>query len=285
MLDMLLFVLILLFIVILWVMIYDSNRFVVVRHQVRDRRIGGRIRVVFLSDLHNRQFGKNNAELLKAIEDARPDAVLVGGDMINGKPGEKLEGAVELLRALKEKYPVYYANGNHEHRIKLYPGTYGDAAERYGKALAELGIEPLVNCHVQLPGVNLTIYGSEIDKYYYKRFTVPEMKPDYLPDLLGRPRPETYTVLLAHNPDYFSRYAQWGADLVLSGHVHGGIIRIPFWGKGLLSPNVRFFPKDDGGVFREEDCTMILSRGLGIHTIPFRLFNPGELIVIDFAEQ
>jgi len=184
MLDMLLFVLILLFIVILWVMIYDSNRFVVVRHQVRDRRIGGRIRVVFLSDLHNRQFGKNNAELLKAIEDARPDAVLVGGDMINGKPGEKLEGAVELLRALKEKYPVYYANGNHEHRIKLYPGTYGDAAERYGKALAELGIEPLVNCHVQLPGVNLTIYGSEIDKYYYKRFTVPEMKPDYLPVLL-----------------------------------------------------------------------------------------------------
>ncbi len=160
MLDMLLFVLILLFIVILWVMIYDSNRFVVVRHQVRDRRIGGRIRVVFLSDLHNRQFGKNNAELLKAIEDAQPDAVLVGGDMINGKPGEKLEGAVELLRALKEKYPVYYANGNHEHRIKLYPGTYGDAAERYGKALAELGIEPLVNCHVQLPGVNLTIYGS-----------------------------------------------------------------------------------------------------------------------------
>ena len=67
MLDMLLFVLILLFIVILWVMIYDSNRFVVVRHQVRDRRIGGRIRVVFLSDLHNRQFGKNNAELLKAL--------------------------------------------------------------------------------------------------------------------------------------------------------------------------------------------------------------------------
>lgn len=285
MLDMLLFILMLFFIVILWVMIYDSTRFVVVRYQIQDRRIGGHYRVVFLSDLHNKQFGKNNSGLLKAIEDARPDAVLVGGDMINGKPGEKLEGAVELLRALKEKYPVYYANGNHEHRIKLYPGTYGDAAERYGEALAELGIEPLINCHVQLPGVNLSIYGSEIDRYYYKRFTVPEMEPNYLPGLLGRPRPETYTVLLAHNPDYFSRYAQWGADLVLAGHVHGGIIRIPFWGKGLLSPNVRFFPKYDGGVFREEGCTMILSRGLGIHTIPFRLFNPGELIVIDFAEQ
>lgn len=266
-------------------MIYDSSRFVVVRHEIRDRRISGHYRVVFLSDLHNKQYGKNNAQLLKAIEDAGPDAVLIGGDMINGKPGEKLEGVVDLLRTLKKKYPVYYANGNHEHRIKLYPATYGDAAERYEKALSELGIEPLVNCHVQLPGANLVIYGSEIDKYYYKRFTVPEMEPDYLPGLLGRPRQEVYTVLLAHNPDYFPRYAQWGADLVLSGHVHGGIIRIPLWGKGLLSPNVRFFPKYDGGTYREGGCTMILSRGLGIHTIPFRLFNPGELIVIDFTEQ
>ncbi len=285
MLDILLLVLILFLVVILWVMIYDSSRFVVVRHEIRDRRIGGHYRVVFLSDLHNKQFGKKNARLLKAIEDTDPDAVLVGGDMINGKPGEKLEGMVDLLRSLKEKYPVYYANGNHEHRLKLYPGTYGDAAERYEKALSELGIEPLLNCHVQLPGVNLAIYGSEIDKYYYKRFSVPDMRPDYLAGLLGHPRQEVYTILLAHNPDYFPRYAQWGADLVLSGHVHGGIIRIPFWGRGLLSPNVRLFPKYDGGVYQEGSSTMILSRGLGIHTIPFRLFNPGELIVIDFVEQ
>ncbi len=285
MLDVLLLLLTMLFIVILWLMIYDSNRFVVVRHEIRDRRICGRCRMVFLSDLHNKRYGKDNMRLLKAIEDARPDIVLIGGDMINGKPGEKLEGAVNLLRALKEKYPVYYANGNHEHRIKLYPATYGDAAERYNKALTALGIEPMVNSHVQLPGVNMTIYGSEIGKYYYKRFTVPEMASDYLPGLLGHPRPETYTILLAHNPDFFPRYAEWGADLVLAGHVHGGIVRIPLWGRGLLSPNVRFFPRYDGGIFREGDSTMILSRGLGIHTIPFRLFNPGELIVIDFADD
>lgn len=283
MLDVLLLMLALLFTAVLWIMIYDSNRFVVLRHEIRDRRIRGRCRMVFLSDLHNKQFGRGNIRLLKAIEELEPDGVLVGGDMINGKPGEKLEGAVSLLRALAEKYPVYYANGNHEHRIKLYPATYGDAAERYDSALKELGIKPMVNTHAQLPEINLTIYGSEIGKYYYKRFTVPEMEPDYLSGLLGRPRPEDYTVLLAHNPDFFPRYAQWGADLVLSGHVHGGIVRIPFWGRGLLSPNVRFFPKYDGGVFREGNSTMILSRGLGIHTIPFRLFNPGELIVIDFA--
>ena len=131
----------------------------------------------------------------------------------------------------------------------------------------------------------MTIYGSEIDKYFYKRFTIPEMDSEYLTRLLGSPDPGTYTILLAHNPDYFPRYAGWGADLVLAGHIHGGIVRIPFWGKGLLSPNVRFFPRYDGGVYREGDSTMILSRGLGIHTIPFRLFNPAEVIVIDFTEQ
>lgn len=285
MLNILLLAFLLLIIIVLWVMLYDSNRFVVVKHEVRDRRVCGHYRVVFLSDLHNKQFGRDNARLLEAIGEIGPDAVLVGGDMINGKPGEKLERAVNLLRALKEKYPVYYANGNHEHRIKLYPDTYGDEAERYAASLAELGIVPMVNTHVQLPGINLTIYGSEIDKYYYKRFTIPEMDSEYLPRLLGSPDPGTYTILLAHNPDYFPRYAEWGADLVLAGHIHGGIVRIPFWGKGLLSPNVRFFPRYDGGVYREGDSTMILSRGLGIHTIPFRLFNPAEVIVIDFTEQ
>lgn len=285
MLNLLFLVLTVLVIVILWVMIYDSRRFVVVNHEIRDRKIRGRYRVVFLSDLHNKQFGKDNVQLLEAIEKIKPDAVWVGGDMINGKAGEKLDRAVKLLRALRENYPVFYANGNHEHRIKLYPETYGSQAGKYAASLAELGIVPMVNSHIQLPAVNLVVYGTEIDKYYYRRFTVPHMEPDYLSGLLGVPGPETYTVLLAHNPDYFPQYAEWGADLVLSGHVHGGVIRIPFWGKGLLSPNIRFFPKYDGGVYHEGASTMILSRGLGIHTIPFRLFNPGEVIVIDFAEQ
>ena len=73
-----------------------------------------------------------------------------------------------------------------------------------------------------------------------------------------------------------------GADLTVSGHVHGGIIRVPLWGKGVASPNIRLFPKYDGGLFFEKGKTMLLSRGLGIHTIPFRLFNPGELWVVDF---
>ena len=100
--------------------------------------------------------------------------------------------------------------------------------------------------------------------------------------ILGPCDRENYTVLLAHNPDYFPRYASWGADLVCSGHVHGGVARVPFWGKGMISPSLRLFPRYDGGAFQEGKSTMLLSRGLGAHTIPFRLFNPAELLLVEF---
>ena len=158
-------------------------------------------------------------------------------------------------------------------------------AEQYGKALGEIGIAPLVNGHVYLPETGICIYGAEIDRYYYKRFKVREMKGDYLPGILGTPKKEQFTVLLAHNPDYFPQYAAWGADLTLSGHVHGGIARVPFWGKGVNAPTLRLFPKYDGGIFREGERTMLLSRGLGTHTIPVRVFNPGELWVVDFVPK
>ena len=103
--------------------------------------------------------------------------------------------------------------------------------------------------------------------------------------ILGRCDTETYTILLAHNPDYFPQYGAWGADLVCSGHVHGGVARVPFWGKGMISPSLRLFPQYDGGVFSEGKSTMLLSRGLGMHTIPFRLFNPAELLLVEFCAQ
>ena len=129
------------------------------------------------------------------------------------------------------------------------------------------------------------MYGSEIDEAYYKRLKTVEMPPDYLHSVLGQASDSMYTILLAHNPDYFPRYAAWGADLTLSGHVHGGVARVPFWGKGVISPSWHPFPRYDGGVFRENASVMVLSRGLGMHTIHIRLFNPAELWVIEFKRE
>ena len=90
--------------------------------------------------------------------------------------------------------------------------------------------------------------------------------------------------MLAHNPAYFEAYASWGADLTLSGHVHGGIMRLPWLG-GVLSTSLTLFPKYDGGEFRLGEKRMIVSRGLGSHTIPIRIFNPAELVAVELAPK
>ncbi len=269
----------------LWVMIYDSNRFVVRKYVFSDARIRKNCRAVVLADLHNKRYGRDNACLIGAIRELKPDMILVAGDLFNAKPGATLDVALHLLEELAKDYPVYYGNGNHEQRVGLYPDTYGDMAKRYAEGLAGLGIEPLVNAHVQLNDYGIVIYGVEIDRFYYRRFGVQPMEEGYLQSVLGEVDKSRYSILLAHNPDYFPRYAAWGADLTLSGHVHGGIVRIPFVGRGVASPNIRFFPKYDGGRFDEGGRTLLVSRGLGMHTIPVRLFNPGELLVVDFKNE
>lgn len=281
MVDVIIYIICVIILVCVWFMLYDSNRFVVRTHEVADERIRSPLRAVVIADLHNKCYGRENGRLLEAVRECRPDCVIIAGDMLTAKPGKSFAPAMHLLEELAKDYPVYYGNGNHEHRLKLYSRSYGDMARRYESALKDAGIEPMVNSHVLLQNHGVAIYGSEIDKFYYKRFKVQNMEPDYLKQLLGTPDPNIYNILIAHNPDYFPRYAEWGADLTVSGHVHGGIVRVPLWGKGIASPNIRLFPKYDGGLFREKGRTMLLSRGLGIHTIPFRLFNPGELWVVE----
>ena len=110
------------------------------------------------------------------------------------------------------------------------------------------------------------------------------MKKEYLDELLPEQRTDCFQILLAHNPDYFPEYAAWGADLVLSGHLHGGVARLPLLG-GVVSPRLHFFPRYDGGKFTHGNSVMIVSRGLGMHTIPFRFNNPGELVEITIRKR
>lgn len=283
--DVIITVIAVILVILAWIMLYDSNRFVVRHYSLRDRRIRKPVKAVVLADLHNKRYGKENERLLQAIDGIKPDMILIAGDILTAKPKASLDIAVDLLTKLAAKYPIYYGNGNHEHRLKLYPETYGDMAERYEEELQKIGIRRLVNEYTDPADYGIRIYGSEIDKLYYKRFGIKPMDPEYLRELLGQPSDEMYTILIAHNPDYFPKYADWGADLVLAGHVHGGMVRVPFWGKGVVSPNVRLFPKYDGGRFTLGNTTMLLSRGLGMHTIPVRLFNPGEILEVDLLPE
>lgn len=274
----------LIIIICICIAVADSNRFVIRHYCIKNKKITGKHRYVFLSDLHNKEYGKENQKLLDAIDFISPEAILVGGDLLVAKPGVDFTPAATFVQKLSQKYPVYYANGNHEYRIRLYKAKYPDMYVRYEEKLTQAGVHRLLNANIELPDSNIVLYGLDMKRKYYRRFKKRKMSSKYLPKALGELKEEKFSVLLAHNPEYLEEYAVYGADLVLSGHVHGGVADLPFLG-GVISPSYKIFPEYDGGFFREGKTSMILSRGLGVHTIPIRFMNPGELIVLDLCQE
>lgn len=263
---------------------WDSNRFVKVVYEVKSEKITRPCRLVLLADLHNKSFGKGNKKLLAAIDGTAPDGILVAGDMLTAVGGADFGHALSLMEKLAARYRIYYGMGNHEYRLGLYPEDFPGMYDSYMSGLKRAGIDPLINETVYLPECNIAVCGAQIDRAYFRHFRRRPMEPSYLSKLLGTPDREAFQLLIAHNPVYFDAYAEWGADLVVSGHVHGGIMRLPVLG-GVLSPALTLFPKYDGGMFTNDKSTMILSRGLSSHTPPVRVFNPGELIVIDLKPE
>lgn len=258
---------------------WDCNRFVTVEYEIESDKVTRPCKFILLSDLHNKSYGKDHKRLIDKIDSISPDMVLVAGDMLTAVKGQAFEVTLSLMQQLSLRYKIYYGMGNHEHKMKLYPEHFGTIYDDFVAELSKLGIVPLVNENTYLPEYNVAVCGAQIDRCYFKKFMKYPMDEQYLPKILGEPRENACQILIAHTPQYFEEYAVWGADLVVSGHVHGGIMKLPILG-GVLSPNMTLFPKYDGGKFVRGKTTMILSRGLGTHTIPVRVFNPGELVVV-----
>lgn len=266
------------------VIVRDMNRFVVRHYEVRSEKIKKKYTFVMLSDLHNKSYGKNNEKLVRAIRECRPDCVMTAGDLYTSKAGSGFDNAIALLKALSEQFPVYIANGNHENKTKTNPGIFGTMYEDYTEELLRCGLRTLDNEHVIVPEANLDVCGLTIGQEYFHHFSKREMPDDYVRSLAGKANKSRFQILLAHNPLYFPEYAEWGADLVLSGHVHGGIVRLPVLG-GVVSPAVTLFPEYDGGRFEIGRSVMVLGRGLGTHTLPVRMWNPGELVVVTLLPE
>lgn len=263
----------------------DSRRFVTVEYRICSKKLKKKVKIALLSDLHNKSYGRDNEELLKAIDEAAPDMVVIAGDMLTANEERtSYTVPISLIKRLTAKYPVYYGNGNHEYRMKMYREGYGRLYDDYAGQLRKCGVRLLENERVYLPETNMEIFGLEIEKPYYKRLRRKPMADDYIRSRIGRNEEGRFSLLIAHNPDYFENYAGWGADLTVSGHVHGGVMRLPVLG-GVISPMFHLFPKYDGGLFEEYGKRLILSRGLGMHTIPLRIFNPGELVLIDLRPE
>ena len=236
------------------------------------------VRIVMLSDLHDNVYGISLEKLYRMIEEQQPEFVIVAGDLLTRKHSDGSDEVVALLKRLADKYPVFFANGNHETKVKIYTEKYGDRYDRLMDALKNAGVKILNNKNIyyRKNGEIIHIYGLEIDKDFFLIRNRPKMEDDYISSIIGE-KIDGFGILIAHNPMYFEQYAAWGADLVFSGHVHGGIIRLPFVG-GVLNPDYSFFPHYDGGMFDKEKSVMLLGRGLGTHTINVRINNPPELV-------
>lgn len=240
-------------------------------------------RLVFLSDLHNRAYGEQQQELLEAIDMLNPDMILCTGDMLTAEKKAAMDAAIQLFEGLaKRRVPVICSNGNHESRMRQRLYVYGKQYQEYAQKLHSMGIQILVNEKMDYPvnGKKLSIYGYELPLKYYKKFgQLPYDEKDLLLKF-GVLDESAFHILLAHNPVYFDSYAAWGADLTLSGHLHGGIIRLPLLG-GLITPQAKLFPKYDRGLFEQDDKYLVVSGGLGEHTVPIRFMNPRQLICIE----
>ena len=234
-----------------------------------------------LADLHNRVYGADVGRVADAVRSCGCDLVLSAGDLVVMKAGHfATDKALDLVGMLAADYPVYTANGNHETRMKrLVPEEY----DKYIQKLAALGAVNLVNetKQISICSVPFNIAGLELERPYYHGAVRKVLDPQSVSDRVGDRQEGTFNILLAHHPRYFDAYAGWGADLALAGHLHGGIVRLPFVG-GVVSPDPCLFPRYDHGRYTQGRSSMIVSAGLGTHTINFRINNPAELVLVDF---
>ena len=242
--------------------------------------IRGTKKIIFLSDLHNRMYGKENERLLKSIKNQHPDLILIGGDMLVRKDGNSYDRTVRFLEKLPAICPVYCANGNHEQKLKELPDKYEQSYEGYKKALTACGIHMLENASetVRLDEAPVRISGLEIPLRAYARFGKKDLPLKEITDRIGE-HGEEYQILFAHHPGYIQEYLEYGADLILSGHYHGGVMRLPGIGGGVL-PGFLLFSKNFRGKYKGGKQTGGVSRGLGTHSLPVRIWEWTGLVVL-----
>lgn len=265
----------------------DSNMLVVTNIEISDKKIPKNFddyKIIHLSDLHSKSFGIENTKLVNEIENINPDLVVMTGDMVNCND-TNFDNFFNLVKAITKKYKVYYIVGNHEQNMKK------ENQEVIFDFLKANGVEILDNEKVVLEksGDSINLYGTWCNLRYYSAIDSEE-KYEFTEEVMNKIMEENkteeskYNILLAHNPNFIDAYAKWGADLTLTGHIHGGMVRLPILG-GVFSPDSVWFPKYSSGLYEVEGKKLIVSRGLGRGVRGFRFFNRPEINLITLKSE
>lgn len=229
-------------------------------------------KIVQISDFHNNKSNKLTNDLVEEIKKQKPNIVVITGDFIDSRK-TNVDVAIDFVKRIKEVAPIYFVTGNHEASTGKY--------EELRSELVKNNVNILDNkCEVIQRGkFNINLVGIDDPSMYYH----PEVSDgNIVNDLINSMDydKENFSILLSHRPELLDTYVENGIDLVLTGHAHGGQVRIPFIG-GLVAPNQGIFPKYTGGKVEKNKTTMIISRGIGNSIIPFRINNRPEMIVIE----
>ena len=228
-------------------------------------------RIALVSDLHGWSFGENNSRLAKLIKDSEPDLIAITGDMISH--AEHLQAVEDLLIGIEGIAPIYYINGNHEWGGKLTAQAEA-LMEKYGARCLNNEYEAF-----EKDGASIVICGAED-----KNGPADMIKPYALAEKLREEYPDDFVLWLYHRNDTILNYPRLPVELVLSGHAHGGIVRLPGFG-GLLDVRGRFGAEYENGLYSLGSLKMVVSRGLGNSVVIPRFLNRPELPLITLKSQ
>lgn len=227
-------------------------------------------RILQVSDIQDKCFGKRQSYLLEKIKKLQPDCIVITGDLIDSNR-LNLRTSMDFIKGAFSIAPTYYVSGNHEY----YSGIYTEL------------IECLKRNHVTVLENDRTILEHHGGKINLLGISDKKQLPNYrgkLKELTKGLKKNEFKILLSHRPEIFDAYAEAEIDLIFTGHAHGGQIRIPFLG-GLFAPHQGFFPKYTNGLYQKEKSFMVVSRGLGNSVFPLRLFNRPNLVLMTLKNR
>jgi uncharacterized protein len=241
---------------------------------------GASVRIAVIADLHSHIYGKDQQPLLDMIKDQQPDIIALVGDIVDD--AEPQVGAKLFLQDITDIAPVYYVSGNHEY--------WSGECESIKQMVSRYGITVLSNerKNITVNGVKLCICGIDDPEVFDYTDDEELQGAQSIEDILSRfldLDDSTVNILLAHRPEFIDTYLFYGFDLILSGHTHGGQIRIPLISNGLFAPCQGWFPKYPGGRYDFDSQTMIVSRGIGAGNSLPRIFNPPEVVIVDIKGE
>lgn len=271
---------ILIFLIILIILIsflyFENNSIQITKKELYSSKVPKGFegfKIIQISDLHIKAFGRNNKGLVEKIKDEKPHIIVITGDLVDRRRYNE-DKSLDFIDRIKDICPIYYVTGNHEAWSGKFPSLERKLKERKvnvlrnDKLAVSKGGDYINILGVDDPAFNTKDYSEAYKDFEITKNALKSMEYD---------KEREFNILLSHRPELFDIYEETGIDLVFAGHAHGGQIYIPFIG-GVIAPNQGFFPKYYKGAYNKNNTTMIVSRGLGNSVAPQRLFNRPEII-------